>query len=100
MTRTQSSNHFWYWLTTGLLAFGMTAGGIAQIIHFKVNVDGIIHLGYPVYFLRIIGTWKILGVLAILLPGYPLVKEWAYAGLFFAMTGAVISHIASGDRFI
>ena len=59
----------------------------------------LIHLGYPVYFLSIIGTWKILGVITILIPGFKLLKEWAYAGFFFAMTGAVISHIASGDTF-
>ena len=68
-----------------------------QIIHAKWNVDGIIHLGYPTYFLYIIGTWKILGVIALLAPGLALVKEWAYAGFFFAMSGAVLSHILSGD---
>ena len=98
--RAAQKSLFWYWFTTGLLAFGMLAGGIAQIMQFKVNADGIIHLGYPLYFLRIIGVWKIFGVIAILIPGYLLLKEWAYAGLFFAMTGAVISHIASGDRLI
>jgi len=59
--------------------------------------DFIINLGYPVYFLTILGIWKILGVIAVLIPKFPLLKEWAYAGFFFAMSGAVFSHIASGN---
>lgn len=55
------------------------------------------HLGYPVYLLTILGVWKILGVVAVLIPKFPVLKEWAYAGFFFAMSGAVISHIVSGD---
>src|ERR1700722_13126601 len=86
-----------YWVTTCLVAFGMIAGGIQQLLHTKAMVDLVTHIGYPVYFLYIIGTWKILGALAILVPGFKLVKEWAYAGLFFAMTGALISHLACGD---
>jgi hypothetical protein len=61
------------------------------------GVYGISHLGYPVYFLTILGVWKLLGVVAVLIPKSPLLKEWAYAGFFFAMSGAVFSHIASGD---
>ncbi len=75
----------------------MLAGGIAQVFQAKANVDGIIHLGYPLYFMTILGTWKILGVIALMVPGYGLIKEWAYAGFFFAMSGAFISHIVSGD---
>jgi hypothetical protein len=89
-----------YWVSTGLLSFGMFAGGIAQLFRVQANVDGITHLGYPIYFLSILGTWKLFGVLALLIPKYPLLKEWAYAGLFFAMTGATISHIASGDTIV
>ncbi len=90
-------NKIIYWVTTGLLAFGMSAQGLAQISHTNGYVDMIIvHLGYPLYFLNIIGVWKILGVIAILIPGFKLLKEWAYAGFFFAMSGAVFSHIASG----
>ncbi len=63
----------------------------------KAEVDFITQLGYPVYFLKILGVWKILGVIAILIPKFGIVKEWAYAGFFFAMSGAVFSHIASGD---
>ena len=61
-------------------------------------VDLITPLGYPLYFLYIIGIWKILGVIAILVPRFKLVKEWAYAGFFFLMTGALVSHLASGDH--
>jgi uncharacterized membrane protein YphA (DoxX/SURF4 family) len=91
-------NKIIYWATTSFLAFGMLAQGFAQIFHAKGYVDMIIvHLGYPSYFLNIIGVWKILGVIAILIPRFPLLKEWAYAGFFFVMSGALISHITSGD---
>ena len=90
-------NKIIYWATTVFLAFGMLAQGLAQISHTKGYVDIIVHLGYPLYFLYIIGAWKILGVIAILVPRFKLVKEWAYAGFFFVMSGAVFSHVASGD---
>jgi uncharacterized membrane protein YphA (DoxX/SURF4 family) len=89
-----------YWVATGLLAFGMLGSGLAQIFHAKDMVDLIVPLGYPLYFLYIIGVWKVLGVIAILIPRFKLVKEWAYAGLFFVMTGALVSHLASGDDSI
>jgi hypothetical protein len=60
------------------------------------GLDTVTHLGYPVYFLTILGAWKILGVIAILIPKFTLLKEWAYAGFFFMMSGAIISHIAVG----
>jgi hypothetical protein len=63
----------------------------------KEEVTMMQHLGYPGYFLTILGVWKILGVIAVLVPKFPLVKEWTYAGFFFAMSGAVFSHIAIGD---
>jgi uncharacterized membrane protein YphA (DoxX/SURF4 family) len=87
-----------YWVTTVFLALGMLANGLAQIFHVKGFVDIISHLGYPSYFLSIIGVWKILGVIAILIPRFRLVKEWAYAGFFFVMSGAAFSHIALADR--
>ena len=90
-------NKIIYWVTTGLLTFGMLAQGLAQILQAKGYVDIIVHLGYPLYFLYIIGVWKILGVIAILIPRFELVKEWAYAGFFFVMSGALFSHIALGD---
>jgi DoxX-like family len=93
-------NKIIYWVTTGLLAFGMLSQGLAQNFHTQGYVDIIVHLGYPTYFLNIIGIWKILGVIAILMPRLKLVKEWAYAGFFFIMSGALVSHIASGDPVI
>ncbi|HEY0612316.1 MAG TPA: DoxX family protein [Chitinophaga sp.] len=86
-----------YWISTGLLVVCMLSGSIAQLLRAKANVDGFHHLGYPVYMMTIIGTWKMLGVITLLLPGFRLLKEWAYAGFFFLMTGAVISHLVSGD---
>ncbi|MHA4896333.1 DoxX family protein [Pedobacter sp. PWIIR3] len=82
-----------YWIATLWLALGMTSTGIVQIMHLKEEAEKIIHLGYPLYFLSLIGVWKILGVIAILIPKFPLIKEWAYAGFFFTMTGAAFSHI-------
>jgi uncharacterized membrane protein YphA (DoxX/SURF4 family) len=86
-----------YWVATLWLSLGMLSGGIAQLVQLKEAVEGVAHLGYPAYFLSIIGFWKILGVVAILIPGFPLVKEWAYAGFLFCMTGALYSHLAVGD---
>jgi uncharacterized membrane protein len=86
-----------YWVTTGLLALGMLLSGLQQIFHTKQMVDIITPLGYPLYFMYIIGVWKILGVIVILAPRMKLLKEWAYAGFFFVMTGAVVSHLAIGD---
>ena len=90
-------NKIIYWISTIWLALGMLAGGLKQIFHAKAFVDIIVHLGYPVYLLTILGIWKILGVIALLIPKFPLLKEWAYAGFFFAMSGAIFSHIAVGD---
>ena len=90
-------NKIIYWAYTSLLSLGMLSGGIVQLLKVKQNVDGIVHLGYPLYFLTIIGVWKVFGVIAILIPKFKLLKEWAYAGFIFAMTGAIISHLASGD---
>ena len=87
-----------YWIATLWLALGMTATGIVQV--FRLKDDAILqvtHLGYPVYLLTLLGIWKFLGVAAVLVPGFPRLKEWAYAGFFFAMSGAAISHIVSGD---
>jgi hypothetical protein len=90
-------NKIIYWIATGWLSLGMISGGIAQFFKVKETIDGITHLGYPEYFVSIIGFWKIMGVVAILIPKFPLLKEWAYAGFFFIMSGAIYSHIASGD---
>jgi len=87
-----------YWIATIWLSLGMVSTGIVQLIRMEEEVEKMNELGYPVYFLTIIGVWKILGVIAVLLPRLPLVKEWAYAGFFFLMTGAIFTHIAVGDE--
>ena len=93
----EKRNKIIYWVATALLSVGMLGSGLAQIFHAEAMVDLITPLGYPPYLLYIIGAWKILGVIAILIPRFKLVKEWAYAGFFFVMTGALVSHLASGD---
>lgn len=90
-------NKIIYWIATVWLSLGMTSTGIVQIIHQQEEADMFRRLGYPDYFATILGVWKILGVVAILAPRFPLLKEWAYAGFFFTMTGAIISHAAIGD---
>ena len=97
---TTKRNKIIYWIATIWLSLGMVSTAVVQLLKMKEEVDMMTHLGYPVYFLTILGIWKILGVVAVLLPKFPLVKEWAYAGFFFAMSGAVFSHIASGDAAI
>lgn len=86
-----------YWVTTGLVALAFAFGGVMDVMKGKDVIDGITHLGYPIYFATIIGVWKILAVPALLAPGLPRLKEWAYAGIVFDLTGAAASHAASGD---
>lgn len=93
----EKSNKIIYWISTVWLALGMVSTGIVQLIKMKGEVDNITRLGYPVYLLTILGICKILGVVAVLIPKFPLLKEWAYAGFFFAMSGAVISHLLNGN---
>ena len=91
-------NKIIYWIATIWLALGMLATGIVQLLKTEEEVALMTRLGYPVYMLTIIGVWKILGVVAILSPKFPLLKEWAYAGFFIAMSGAVISHLINGSE--
>jgi uncharacterized membrane protein YphA (DoxX/SURF4 family) len=86
-----------YWISTLWLALGMLSTGIVQLLKMKEEVSLMTTLGYPSYLLTILGVWKILGVIAVLIPKFPLLKEWAYAGFIFTMTGAVISHLIVGD---
>src|SRR3954454_19663041 len=93
-------NKIIYWIATIWLTLGMVATGAAQLFKMKNGQGGadmIAHLGYPVYLLTLLSIWKILGVIALLIPKFPLLKEWAYAGFFFIMSGAIFSHIVSGD---
>jgi uncharacterized membrane protein YphA (DoxX/SURF4 family) len=85
-----------YWTTTVLVAFFMS-GGIAQLVQYRANPHGVVpDLGYPMYFFAILGVWKVLGAIAILVPRFPRLKEWAYAGIFFDVTGAAASCAAVG----
>lgn len=86
-----------YWVATLWLALGMVSTGVVQLMRLPEEVERMTHLGYPAYFLTLIGVWKLLGVVAILVPRFALVKEWAYAGFFFAMTGAIVSHVVMND---
>jgi hypothetical protein len=85
-----------YWVTTGLLVFCMT-GGIFELLGLKPTVEGIMRLGYPSYIIPALGLGKVLAILAILWPGLPRLKEWAYAGILFNMLGAIVSHVANKD---
>ena len=86
-----------YWIATIWLALGMVSTAIIQLMKQEKEVHNITQLGYPIYFLTLLGIWKILGVVAILIPRFTLLKEWAYAGFFFAMSGAAFSRLAAGD---
>ena len=86
-----------YWVFTSLFAFVMAGSAIPDILSSPEAVEGMHKgLGYPLYFVPFIGVAKILGVIAILIPGYPRIKEWAYAGLTFDLIGATFSIIAVG----
>lgn len=93
----EKRNKIIYWIATLWLSLGMLSTGVVQLIQLEDGVKDVTRLGYPVYFLTILGVWKILGVVAVLVPKFSMVKEWAYAGFFFAMSGAIASHIAMGD---
>jgi len=94
------TNKIIYWVATVWLALGMVSTAAMQLMKEKTGtggVDSIIHLGYPVYLLTLLGVCKILGAIAVLIPKFPVIKEWAYAGFFFIMAGALYSHIAVAD---
>lgn len=96
----QKRKNIIYWVASIWLALGMVSTAAVQLLKVKTGsggVDSMTALGYPVYFLTLLGVWKMLGAAAVLLPGFPLLKEWAYAGFFFAMSGAVYSHLVVGD---
>ena len=86
-----------YWVATVLVAAEFVVGGVMDVQQMSFARAVIQHLGYPDYFLVILGVWKLLGAVVVLAPGLPRLKEWAYAGLVFNMTGAVAAHLAAGD---
>jgi len=85
-----------YWVTTGVVVFCMT-GGIFELLRVQATVEGITKLGYPAYIIPALGLAKVLAIVTLLWPGLPRLKEWAYAGIFFNMMGAVVSHVAHHD---
>lgn len=88
-----------YWIFTGLFAFMMLSSAIPDVFMQEIAIKGMhTDLGYPLYFIPFIGIAKCLGAIAILIPGFPLIKEWAYAGLFFDLIGATYSIIAIGGN--
>ena len=93
-------NKIIYWVATVWLAVAMIASGIQQIFTIGGFVEIMERLGFPTYFSVILGVWKTAGVVTILIPKFPLLKEWAYAGFFFVMSGAIVSHLAVGDEAI
>jgi DoxX-like protein len=86
-----------YWTSTAIIVFVMASGAVAELTHQWGTLETHTVLGYPIYFLSIIGTWKALGAAALVAPRFQRLKEWAYAGMFFNMTGAFISHAIVGD---
>jgi uncharacterized membrane protein YphA (DoxX/SURF4 family) len=94
MTKTRTIG---YWAATGLVGLAFLAGGLADIGGAPDVAETMRHLGYPAYFAVILGFWKVLGALALVSPGLPRVKEWAYAGIVFDLTGAAASHAILGD---
>jgi DoxX-like family len=88
-----------YWIFTGLVVLEMLVGAGWDLFRIQFVKDVFIHLGYPNYLLTILGVWKLLAAVVLVISRFPIVKEWAYAGMFFEFTGAVASHIAVGDGF-
>lgn len=93
----EKRNKIIYWIATLWLALGMVSTGVVQLIRLEEEVTNFTNLGYPLYVMTMAGVWKLLGVIVILIPGWPLVKEWAYAGFFFLMSGALVSHLIMGS---
>jgi hypothetical protein len=88
-----------YWLATAVVVGELGLGGVWDIARIPFVSDLAVHLGYPSYFLVLLGIWKVLGAVALLIPRHALLKEWAYAGAFFTYTGAIVSHLTTGyDR--
>ena len=85
-----------YWVCTGLVVFFIGSGGLAYVMRVPDVVAGVVALGFPVYFIVLLGVWKVLGSIAILVPGFPLIKEWAYAGIMIDLTGASVASLATG----
>ena len=86
-----------YRTSTAVLVAEVAAGAFLDLARLTHVVEEVRSLGYPTYVLYIVGVWKVLAVGALLWPGLPRLREWAYAGIFFEMFGAVESHVLAGD---
>ena len=86
-----------YWLCTGIFCLMFTFSGVGHLLRLETFAEGIVGLGFPAYLLTILGTAKLLGAIALAVPGRPLLKEWAYAGFTFNLLGATASHVFAGD---
>ncbi len=86
-----------YWAATVFGPASFVIGGVIGLTHGAEMLNNLAHLGYPAYFSTILGAWKLLGAIAIVAPGFPRLKEWAYAGFFFDLTAAAYSHAVVGD---
>jgi uncharacterized membrane protein YphA (DoxX/SURF4 family) len=95
--KTQTIKNVAYWTTTILGPASFVIGGVLNLSQSEQVAATMHHLGYPLYFASILGAWKLLGAIAIVVPGLPRVKEWTYAGFFFDLTAAAVSRAAVGD---
>ena len=89
-----------YWVATIPFCLTMVFTGIVSVLQTDAALEAMRHLGYPEFLLPLLGVWKLLGVGALLLIGFPLLKEWTYAGFVFEISSAAYSHIARGDNWI
>jgi DoxX-like family len=88
-----------FWIPTALLGAGLASGGAFDLMGSPEVLEGLAHLGYAPILAKILGVGKLLALVAILAPGFPRLKEWAYAGSVFVFMGAFVSHLAAGDEF-
>jgi uncharacterized membrane protein YphA (DoxX/SURF4 family) len=86
-----------YWITTGLVVLSFVGSGVGEVLGNEQAVAPFAHLGYPAYFASLLGTAKILGGVAVAVPKFPRLKEWAYAGMVIDVISAAYSHLRSGD---
>lgn len=89
-----------YWFFTAVVTVPAVWAGVTDILRAPPLYEDLLRLGYPGYFAPLLGTWKVLGAVALVVPRFRLLKEWAYAGLFFDYTGAIVSHAAVGDALV
>jgi len=88
-----------FWVTTTIIAIAYFISGLGNLVPFSHIAQDMAHLGYPVYFLKILGVWKILAAIVIVFPGIRRIKEWAFAGMMLDLSGAALSRYFSGDAW-